>query len=215
MAIELDTPRAAGLPVANVREIGQTIKGMVIDKWVREQHDKSGSPIPKLNAQGGQIRKRDGNPAYKMEEVLTIMVMEGTTGTITVGSGLDAEMVVPEVGSLVRLIFKGMGYNKLIEARNAAGGGTNVSDVIDETAASATIWRGAGDIAKANVTDSAVITKARGQGLSIGMDLDVTYRRATAAEAGLVAQAEQHYHSRKAAITLDAPRPAIDVDDAF
>jgi hypothetical protein len=214
MAIELDTPRAAGLPVANVREIGQTIKGMVIDKWVREQHDRSGNPIPKVDAQGRQINKRNGSPAYKMEEVLTIMVLAGTTGTITMGSGLDAEMVVPEVGSLVRLIFKGMSYNKLIEARNTAGGGTNVGDVINETAMSATIWRGAGDIAKANVTDPAVVAKARSQGLSIGMDLDVTYRRAMADEAGLVAQAEQHYHSRKAAITLDQ-KPAVDVDDAF
>lgn len=197
MTIELDAERTPQIPVVSTREIGQTVTGMVVDKWVRDRQKKDGTPI--VNKKTGKVSK---------EEVLVILVMDGTTGTVSVGSGLDAETHVPAVGEVSRLIYKGLGYSKLIEARRDVGGGTQVGDVISQTGTSATIWRGEGDIERAGVTDPNVIAKARAGGLSVGIDIDVTYRRATAAEAGFVAKAEQLYHERKAAIPLDNPRSA-------
>lgn len=198
MAIELDTPSTSNRPpVIGARGVGQTVIGRIVDKTMRARQDKDGNPI--LNSRG--------RPAQ--EEVITILVEEGTTGTIS-GGDLNDDWT-PEAGTVCRLIFKGMGYGKLIDARKTIGA-TQVGDVITVTAESAVIWRGAGDIAAQGVTDEAQITKARIKGLSIGWEIDVAYRRATPAEAKAVAAAETAHHDLKAAAHTPI---ALDDDEAF
>lgn len=211
MAIELDAPRAPQIPVADTREVGQVVVGMICDKWVRERFDKDGDPIK--NKRGATAK----------EEVLVILTMPGTTGTIKVGSGLDVEERAPEAGELSRVIVSGVTYKALIDARREAGGQTQVGDVIRIEAKSATIWRGRGDMLASGVTDPEKIAKAIAQKLSVGMDREVRYRRAKPDEAALVAKAEQVFHERKAAraITLDGGTPTAstpttdDFDDEF
>ena len=201
MAIELDSPQTSNRPpVIGARGLGQTVKAMVVDKEQRGRLDKDGKVI--LNSRG--------KPAQ--EEVLTVMVLDGTTGTVS-GGDLNDDWT-PDTGTVARQIFKGLAFSKLIDARKEVGGSTIVGDVIETTSPSATIWRGQGDIAAKDVTDQATIDKARAKGLSVGWDLEVTYRRATAAEAGLVAKAEQLHMENRERITLDT-KPAVDIDDAF
>jgi hypothetical protein len=203
MAIELDQPTTSTRPpVIGARGLGQTVVGMVVNKEMRSRTDKDGKPI--MNSRG--------KPAQ--EEVLTVMLLDGTTGTVSGGDLADDW--TPEAGTVARLIFKGFGFGKLIDARNQVGG-TQVGDVVMVTASSATIWRGPGDIAAKDVTDDATIGKARAKGLSVGWDIDVTYRRAAANEAALAAKAEQLHMENKARIALDVPAatPAVDLDDAF
>ena len=201
MAIELDSPQTSNRPpVIGARGLGQTVKAMVVDKEQRGRLDKDGKVI--LNSRG--------KPAQ--EEVLTVMVLEGTTGTVS-GGDLNDDWT-PDTGTVARQIFKSLAFGKLIDARKEVGGSTIVGDVIETTSPSATIWRGQGDIAAKDVTDQATIDKARAKGLSVGWDLEVTYRRATPAEAGLVAKAEQLHMENRERITLDT-KPAVDIDDAF
>jgi hypothetical protein len=148
---------------------------------------------------------------YK-RQVLTVMVLEGTTGTVS-GGDLNDDWT-PETGSVARQIFKGLAFGKLIDARKEVGGSTMVGDVIETRSISATVWRGQGDIAAKDVTDQSTIDKARAKGLSVGWDIEVDYRRASAAEAGLVAKAEQLHMENRERITLD-PKPAVELDDAF
>lgn len=201
MAIELDTPQTSNRPpVVGARGLGQIVKAMIVDKEMRPRVDKDGKAI--MNSRG--------KPAQ--EEVLTVMVLEGTTGTVS-GGDLNDDWT-PETGSVARQIFKGLAFGKLIDARKEIGGATMVGDVIETRSISATVWRGQGDIAAKDVTDQSTIDKARAKGLSVGWDIEVDYRRASAAEAGLVAKAEQLHMENRERITLD-PKPAVDVDDAF
>lgn len=204
MAIALDEARAPLPPVANVRDFGQKVRGMVIDKWVRDRQKKDGTPIK--NARG----------KIAQEEVLTLLALEGTTGTVTMGSGLDSEEKVPAAGEVIRLIFKSRTYGQLIDARKKVGGNTQVGDVIEQTALTATIWAGEGEIAAQDVTDPAKIAKARQQNFSVGWNTDIEYRRPNADEAGLVAKCEQLYHERQKRVDLDRERKAdVEPDDAF
>jgi hypothetical protein len=200
MPIELDTPTTGTRPpVVGARGLGQTVVAMVVDKEQRARLDRDGNPI--INSRG--------KPAQ--EEVLTVMVMDGTTGTVSGGDLGDDR--VPDTGEVCRLIFKGLSFGKLIDARKPVGA-TQVGDVITVTAPSATVWRGAGDIAAKDVTDQPTIDKARAKGLSVGWDLDVAYRRATPAEAALVSKAEALHVEQRARITLDGPA-AGQTDDDF
>ena len=201
MAIELDTPQTSNRPpVIGARGLGQIVKAMIVDKEMRPRVDKDGKAI--MNSRG--------KPAQ--EEVLTVMVLEGTTGTVS-GGDLNDDWT-PETGSVARQIFKGLAFGKLIDARKEIGGATMVGDVIETRSISATVWRGQGDIAAKDVTDQSTIDKARAKGLSVGWDIEVTYRRASAAEAGLVAKAEQLHMENRERITLDS-KPAVELDDAF
>ena len=201
MAIELDTPQTSNRPpVIGARGLGQIVKAMIVDKEMRPRVDKDGKAI--MNSRG--------KPAQ--EEVLTVMVLEGTTGTVS-GGDLNDDWT-PETGSVARQIFKGLAFGKLIDARKEVGGSTMVGDVIETRSISATVWRGQGDIAAKDVTDQSTIDKARAKGLSVGWDIEVTYRRASAAEAGLVAKAEQLHMENRERITLDS-KPAVELDDAF
>lgn len=200
MPIQLDTPASNRPPVVSARGLGQTVTAMVIDKEVRARQDREGAPI--LNSRG--------KPAQ--EEVLTVMVLDGTTGTISGGDLGDDR--TPDTGETCRIIVRGLAYGRLIDARRNVGA-TMVGDVITITAPSATIWRGAGNIAQERVTDQATIDKARAKGLSVGWDLEITYRRPTAAEAALVTKAEALHVEQRARIQLDTPPQTIDLDDAF
>lgn len=201
MAIELDSPQTSNRPpVIGARGLGQKVRAMVIDKEMRDRLDKDGKNI--LNSRG--------KPAK--EEVLTVMILEGTTGTVS-GGDLNDDWT-PEVGSVARLIYKGLAFGKLIDARKEVGGATMVGDVIEETSNSATVWRGQGDIAAKEVTDQATIDKARAKGLSVGWDKEITYRRADKDEAGLVAKAEQLHMENRERINLDA-KPAAEEYEPF
>lgn len=202
MPIQLDSPTSSNRPpVVAARGLGQTVIGMVVDKEQRHRQDRDGAPI--LNSRG--------RPAQ--EEVITIIVLDGTTGTVS-GGDLNDDWT-PDAGQLARVIFRGLSYGKLIDARKSIGA-TNVGDVITVTSPTATVWRGAGDIAARDVTDQSTIDKARVKGLSVGWDLEVTYRRPTGAEASLVAQAEAAHVDNRSRITLDAtPAPTVEPDDAF
>ncbi len=201
MAIELDSPQTSNRPpVIGARGLGQKVRAMVIDKEMRDRLDRDGKNI--LNSRG--------KPAK--EEVLTVMILEGTTGTVS-GGDLNDDWT-PEVGSVARLIYKGLAFGKLIDARKEVGGATMVGDVIEETSNSATVWRGQGDIAAKEVTDQATIDKARAKGLSVGWDKEITYRRADKDEAGLVAKAEQLHMENRERINLDA-RPAAEEYEPF
>lgn len=196
MAIDLDTAQTSNLPpIIGARGIGQTVIGMVIDKQVRKSINKDGSP--KLNSKG--------NPAS--EEVLTIVVMDGTDGVVS-GKDLDPDWT-PDVGSVARMIFGGRPFGQLIDARKAVGGTTQVGDVVTVKAETAVIWRGRGDIAVPSTTDPNQIAQARAKNLTIGWNLSVEYRRALPAEAGLVAQAEQLHVKRRDAVQLDDPDDEI------
>lgn len=200
MPIELDTPQTGTRPpVVGARGLGQTVVAMIVDKEQRGRLDRDGNPI--INSRG--------KPAQ--EEVLTVMVLDGTTGTVSGGDLGDDR--VPDVGEVCRLIFKGLSFGKLIDARKPVGA-TQVGDVITVTAPSATVWRGAGDIAAKDVTDQPTIDKARAKGLSVGWDLEVAYRRATPAEAASVSKAEALHVEQRARITLDGPAALAD-DDSF
>ena len=201
MPIELDKPTGSSRPpVVGARGLGQTVVAMVVDKEMRPRLDRDNKPI--LNSRG--------KPAQ--EEVLTVQILDGTTGTVSGGDLGDDR--VPEPGELCRLIFKGLSFGKLIDARKPVGA-TVVGDVITVTAPSATVWRGAGDVAAREVVDEATITKARAKGLSVGWDLEIAYRRATPAEAALVAKAEAAHVEHRARITLDGPSAGDELDDAF
>lgn len=201
MAIELDSPQTSNRPpVIGARGLGQKVRAMVIDKEMRDRLDKDGKNI--LNSRN--------KPAK--EEVLTVMILEGTTGTVS-GGDLNDDWT-PEVGSVARLIYKGLAFGKLIDARKEVGGATMVGDVIEETSNSATVWRGQGDIAAKEVTDQATIDKARAKGLSVGWDKEITYRRADKDEAGLVAKAEQLHMENRERINLDA-KPAAEEYEPF
>ena len=202
MPIQLDNPTSSTRPpVVAARGLGQTVIGMVVDKEQRHRQDREGAPI--LNSRG--------RPAQ--EEVLTIIVLDGTTGTVS-GGDLNDDWT-PDVGQLARVIFRGLSYGKLIDARKSVGS-TNVGDLITVTSPTATVWRGAGDIAARDVTDQATIDKARVKGLSVGWDLEVAYRRPAAAELSLVAQAEAAHVDNRSRIALDTtPAPDAEPDDAF
>lgn len=201
MAITLDEPRSS-TPVLGTRGIGQTAVGMVVDKETRGRLDREGKPI--MNSRG--------KPAQ--EEVLTIMVMGENTGTLS-GGDLNDDFE-PEVGSIARLIVKGLNFGKLIDARKAVGGNTQVGDVVSMRAASATIWRGQGDIAQSGVTDEATIGKARAKGLSVGWDVEVGYRRASPSEKALVDRAEALHMERRRAIELgNGATPTEDEEPPF
>lgn len=200
MPIQLDQPTSNRPPVVSARGLGQTVVAMVVDKEVRARQDREGAPI--LNSRG--------KPAQ--EEVLTVMVLDGTTGTISGGDLGDDR--TPDVGEVCRIIVRGLAYGRLIDARRNVGA-TMVGDVVTITAPSATVWRGAGNIAQERVTDQATIDKARAKGLSVGWDLEITYRRPTAAEAALVSKAEALHVEQRARIQLDTPPQTIDLDDAF
>lgn len=200
MPIQLDQPTSNRPPVVSARGLGQTVTAMVIDKEVRARQDREGAPI--LNSRG--------KPAQ--EEVLTVMVLDGTTGTISGGDLGDDR--TPDAGETCRIIVRGLAYGRLIDARRNVGV-TMVGDVVTITAPSATVWRGAGNIAMERVIDQGVIDRARAKGLSVGWDLEITYRRPAATEAALVAKAEALHVEQRARIQLDTPPQAIDLDDAF
>jgi len=192
MAIGLDDHTTGTRPpVVRAAGFGQTVVGMVIDKEVRPRRDnKSGAPI----------LKADGRPSH--EEVLTVMIMGGSTGIISGGDFGDDR--TPEAGECCRLIVKGRDYGALIDARKkGTKGATNVGDVITAAATAATIWRGKGDIAKAGTTDPDDVSKARAKGLSVSWDTVITYRAATPDEAALVAKAEGLHHQLRERISLD------------
>jgi len=190
MAISLDTQSTSTRPpVVAARALGAKVIGMVVDKEMRGRIDRDGNPI--LNARGKQSQ----------EEVLTILVMDGTTGTISGGDLADDH--TPAKGELCRVIFRGMGYGSLIEARKLVGP-TQVGDVLNITANTATIWRGAGDIAAKQVTDPDTIAKARAKGLSISWDLSIGYRRPDAKDTVLVEKAEKAHMDLRGAISLDS-----------
>lgn len=189
MAISLDTQSTSTRPpVVAARALGAKVVGMVVDKEMRGRIDRDGNPI--LNARGKQSQ----------EEVLTILVMEGTSGTISGGDLADDR--TPDTGELCRVIFRGMGYGSLIEARKLVGP-TQVGDVLTITAETATIWRGAGDIAAKAITDNDTIAKARAKGLSISWDLSIGYRRPNAKDTALVEKAEKAHMDMRANINLD------------
>lgn len=196
MAISLDTQSTSTRPpVVAARALGAKVVGMVVDKEMRGRIDRDGNPI--LNARGKQSQ----------EEVLTILVMDGTTGTISGGDLGDDR--TPDTGELCRVIFRGMGYGSLIEARKLVGP-TQVGDILTITAETATIWRGAGDIAAKAVVDGDTIAKARAKGLSISWDLTIGYRRAGAKDATLLEKAEKAHMDLRANINLE---PAVGPDD--
>ena len=196
MAITLDTPSTSNRPpVVAARNLGAKVVGMVVDKEMRGRIDRDGNPI--LNARGKQSQ----------EEVITILVLEGTTGTISGGDLADDR--TPDTGELCRVIFRGMGYGSLIEARKLVGP-TQVGDVITITADTATIWRGAGDIAAKQVTDPDTIAKARAKGLSVSWDLSIGYRRASSKDAALLEKAEKAHMDLRANINLDNPAASDD-----
>lgn len=200
MPIQLDQPTSNRPPVVSARGLGQTVTAMVVDKEVRARQDREGAPI--LNSRG--------KPAQ--EEVLTVMVLDGTTGTISGGDLGDDR--TPETGDVCRIIVRGLAYGRLIDARRNVGA-TMVGDVVTIASPSATIWRGAGNIAQERVTEQATIDKARAKGLSVGWDLEIGYRRPTAAETALVAKAEALHVEQRSRIELDKPAQTIDLDDAF
>jgi len=191
MAIGLDDHTTGTRPpVVRAAGFGQTVIGMVIDKEVRPRRSREGAPI----------LKADGRPSH--EEVLTVMIMGGSTGIISGGDFGDDR--TPDTGEVCRLIVKGRDYGALIDARKkGTKGATNVGDVITTTATAATIWRGKGDIAKAGTTDPDDVTKARTKGLSVSWDTVTTYRAATPDEAALVVKAEGLHHQLRERISLD------------
>jgi|DEB3_MinimDraft_2_1074329.scaffolds.fasta_scaffold02781_2 hypothetical protein len=201
MPIELDTPIGpARPPVIGARGLGQTVKAMIVNKEMRARQDRDGNPV---------LNPRTGRPSQ--EEVLTVYTLPGTTGVVN-GGDLNDDWT-PEPGTVCRLIFKGMQYGRLIEARQKIGA-TNVGDIITVTADTATIWRGAGDIAAKDVNDQPSIDRARAKGLSISWDLTITYRRATSDELDLVTICETIHNETRNTITLDR-KPVWDPDDAF
>lgn len=180
-------------PVIAPRNVGAVVVGAVVDMERRPRLDREGAPI--MNSRG--------KPAS--EEILTILTLDGTTGTVTA----DDDEWTPPAGTVCRLIFAGIKWGRLIDARKlGAEGRTRVGDIVTVTTPTATIWRGKGDIAARDVDDVDKIARARAKGLSVGFDWKVDYRRASADEAAIVAQAVAAHQAQKAAA-------APDLDDAF
>lgn len=192
--IELDTPgQSSRPPVIAPRNVGAVVIGAVVNMERR----------PRLDREGNPINNSRGRPAS--EEILTILTLDGTTGTVTD----DDDEYTPPAGSLCRLIFAGLKWGRLIDARKAgAEGRTRVGDIVTVTSPTATIWRGKGDKAFSDVDDVDKIARARAKGLSVGFDWKVEYRRPSAAETDIVARAVAAHHAAQAAA-------APELDDAF
>ena len=210
MAIVLDEARPDRAPVLQPRDFGAVTVLMIAQKEIRQRNQRVNNELIRMT-------RPDGRPM--MEEVLTGIVLDGTTALAPDDDPLSDGKPVP-VGSVARWIAKSRAYGALIDARKNVGGTTQVGDVITIRTTGATVWRGQGDLVQAGVTDPDALVRARAKGLTIGWDLEVTYRRALPTEAALVAQAEALYHelAQSKAISLDqgaAARPQYEDESPF
>ena len=102
----------------------------------------------------------------------------------------------------MRVILRGRSFAEWIQQKNELGGPLQVGDVIEQITNSAQVYDANGKpMGKELTTQAEVAAVPRGR--SVGVYGPVTLRRATAAEAALVAQAEQAYHATAKAIVLD------------
>lgn len=114
MATQLEEERQS-VPSVKFKAIGDTFVGMVVDRAEVPlyQYMADGS-------KGAQIVGKNGK--LRTQEMLTLLVMAGTT--CTVGDG------PAEVGSIGRLYIKGHNRWAYVEAKNAGHGSLCVGDVI-------------------------------------------------------------------------------------
>lgn len=190
MAIELDTPRAAGLPVVKRTAIGEKYTGMLI-RYQQRNVLKDGAPV--LNDKGKP----------RQELVVTTMTIESTAP-----AGIGDHQEIPAQGDLVRVILRGRSFAEWIQQKNELGGPLQVGDVVEQITNSAQVYDANGKPMGKELTSQAEVA-AVPRGRSVGVYGPVTLRRATAAEAALVAQAEAAYHNTAKGIVLD---DAADLD---
>lgn len=200
MAIALDTERQS-FPNVRHRAIGQEFVGMVVDRQVRDRK-KYGTDEVEIGA-NGKPRK---------EEVVTLLVMEGTTAPV--GKGEDDRDAV--VGETVKFIVKGRTYGAVIDARKKLDGVPMVGDVVRTRYREASIMHEGKVVETLNTNEE--VTAKRLKGKVVVPELDVKVRRAKPDEAALVAKAEQTYHQlHNEGVALAAPAAAstVDPDDVW
>lgn len=193
MPIELDEPRAAGLPVVKRTAIGQTFNGVVVKLESRDRLKKGDDGVMR------PILKADGKA--KQELVVTCLVLPGTTAPAGIG---DVE-AVPEPGDKVRLILKGKAFGDWIESKNALGRGVQVGDVVTQTTTTAQVYDANGDPSGEPLTTQEQIN-AVPRNRSVGVYGPLTLGPAT--DPAWTAKAEEAYYELKAPISAEPDTPA-------
>lgn len=184
MAITLDEPRSAGLPVVKRTAIGQSFIGAVVKFESRDRLKvENGVKVPVL--------KPDGKA--RQELVVTCVAMPGTTAP----AGIGEHEAVPAPGEMVRLILKGKAFGDWIEAKGNLGRGIQVGDVVTQTTTTAQVYDAQGNPAGPELTTQEQVN-AVPRGRSVGIYGPLTLTPAT--DPAWVEKAEQAYYSLKAPI---------------
>lgn len=125
MPIQLNDNAPASTPVLRHQRIGEVAMLAIVDHEQRDRLAKNPATQQLEKIPAGT--KADGSIKYKQELVVHCLALPGTTMQYKAGD----EFRTPEPGDRVRLILKGQGFGRWIDARKAhRGGSLNVGDVL-------------------------------------------------------------------------------------
>ncbi len=125
MPIELTDNARASYPVLRHQRIGELAQLAIIRTEQRDQL-KRNDKTKQLEKIASGVRA-DGTTKFRQELVIHAIALPGTTMQFKVGD----EFVTPQAGDRLRLILKGLGFGRFIEARKShRGGKLNVGDVL-------------------------------------------------------------------------------------
>ena len=195
MPVIQDTPgTGTRYPVIKRTAIGEHFIGAYV-KHEPRQRIKDG--VPQLNAKG--------NPAQEM--VVHVVVMPGTTSPVADGD----DDVIPEAGSIARLILTGRGFSQWIDGQKALKGVQRAGDVIEFTTDTAQAY--ADKTPKGGtITDQAQVVAARLKGNSVGVYGDLVVRACTTSELPWVKKADDAVATLKAGPTVN-DNDAVGMDE--
>lgn len=190
MRIPIESERPTGTPILRRRKIGERYRGAVIDYEQREQRD----------ADGVTRTKPDGRTAKELiVHLLTIR------STMPVGRRDDEW--APGENEQVRMILKGGGWGKWIEASKLVDGGVCRGDIVDLATTHAEFYNGAGP-AVGKSTDEVEIDQARRKGRTIGYRGDLTITAGT--DEATIAACNAAYEAMTASAAKAARHPIED-----
>ena len=187
MPVIQDTPgTGTRYPVIKRTAIGEHFIGAYV-KHEPRQRIKDG--VPQLNAKG--------NPAQEM--VVHVVVMPGTTSPVADGD----DDVIPEAGSIARLILTGRGFSQWIDGQNALKGVQRAGDVLEFTTDTAQAYNSDKSPKGGTITDQAQVVALRMKGTSVGVYGDLVVRAATTSELPWVHKADAALATLKAGPTVN------------
>jgi hypothetical protein len=192
MPIQLDEPRAPGLPVVKRTAIGEKFVGAIV-RFNSRDLIKNGAPA----------LKSDGKP--RQELVVTCVTLPGTTAPA--GIGRDTPNHIPQPGELVRLILKGAAFGQWIEAKNSLGGPLEVGDLVAQVTEHAQRFDADGNPVGSKLTTNDELN-AVPRGQSVGVYGTLAIKKGT--DPAVTAQAEAAYHATEERIALGDPDAPTD-----